>query len=52
VIDDQLGDHPQASALGVLHEAAKIPHGAEYRVDVAVIGDVVAVVAAGARVEG
>src|SRR5215813_2683220 len=52
VIDDQLGDHPQASALGVLHEAAKIPHGAEYRVDVAVIGDVVAIVAAGARVEG
>src|SRR5262249_15788874 len=44
--------HPQASTLGVLHEAAKIPHGTEYRVDVAVIGDVVAVVAAGARVEG
>jgi hypothetical protein len=51
VIDDQLGDHAQAATPGVLHEAAEISRRPEGRIDVAVIGDVVAVVAAGARIE-
>ena len=51
VIDDQLGDDAQVAALGLLHEAAEIPHRAEGGIDVAVVGNVVAVVAAGARIE-
>ena len=51
VIDHQLGDHPQASALGFCDEAAKILHRAEIGIDAAVVGDVVAVVTAGARIE-
>ena len=51
VVDDQLGDDAQVAALGFLHEAAEIPHRAEGGIDVAVVGDVVAVVAAGARIE-
>jgi hypothetical protein len=51
VIDHQFRDHAQVSALGFLHEAPKILHGAEVGIDLAVIGDVVAVVAAGRRIE-
>jgi hypothetical protein len=51
VIDDQLGDDAQAPALGLLHEAAEILHVAEVGIDVAVVGDVIAVVAARARIE-
>ena len=45
VVDDELGDHPQLSPLGLLHEAAEILHRAEIGIDVAVVGNVVAVVA-------
>ena len=47
VVDHQLDDDAQLAALGLLHEAAEILHGAEVGIDVAVVGDVVAVVAAG-----
>ena len=51
VVDDELGDDPQAPLLGFLDEAAEILHRPEIGVDVAIIGDVVAVVAAGGGVE-
>ncbi len=51
VIDDELGDHPQLSTLRLLHEAAKVLHGAEIGIDVAVVRNVVAVVAAGGGIE-
>ena len=51
VVDDELGDDAQAAPLGFLDEAAKILHRAEIGIDVAVVGDVVAVVAAGRGVE-
>src|SRR3546814_8159620 len=44
VVDDQLGDHPEAAAVRLLHEAPEVPHGAVGGVDLAVVGDVVAVV--------
>ncbi len=51
VVDDEFGDDPQAALLGFLDEAAEILHRPEIGVDVAVIGDVIAVVAAGGGVE-
>ena len=51
VVDHELGDDPQVAALGFGHEAAEIPHRAEVGIDAAIVGDVVAVVAAGARIE-
>ena len=51
VVDDELGDDPQAALLGFLDEAAEILHRPEIGVDVAIVGDVVAVVAAGGGVE-
>ena len=51
VVDDEFGDDAQVAPLGLLHEAAEILHGAEVRIDVAVVGNVVAVVAARARIE-
>ena len=51
VVDDEFGNDPQAALLGFLDEAAEILHRPEIGVDVAIIGDVVAVVAAGGGVE-
>ena len=51
MVDHELGDHPQLAALGLLHEAAEMLHGAEIGIDAAVVGDVVAVVAAGRGIE-
>ena len=51
VIDDEFGDDAQAAPLGFGDEAAEILHGAEIGIDGAVVGDVVAVVAAGRRIE-
>jgi hypothetical protein len=51
VIDDEFGDHPQAAPLGFDDEAAEILHGAEIGIDGAVIGDVVAVIAARRGIE-
>src|SRR3954471_13285192 len=45
VVDDQLGDHPQLSPLGLLHEAAKVLHRAEIGIDVTVVRNVITVVA-------
>ncbi len=45
VVDHQLGDHPQATRVRGLDEAPEIPQRAEGWIDVAVLGDVVAVVA-------
>ena len=51
VVGDELRDHPQIASFGFLHEAAEVLHGAKGGVDGAVVRDVVAVVAAGARIE-
>ena len=51
VVDDEFGDDPQAALLGLLDEALEILHGPEIGIDGAVVGDVVAVVAAGRGIE-
>ena len=51
MIDDEFGDDPQAAPLGLDDEAAEILHGPEIGIDGAVVGDVVAVVAAGRGIE-
>ena len=51
VVDDELGDHPQLSPLGLLHEATKILHRAEIGIDVTVVRNVIAVVAPRRRIE-
>ncbi len=51
VIDDELGDDAQAAPLGFLDEALEILHGPEIGIDVAIVGDVVTVVAAGRGIE-
>jgi hypothetical protein len=44
MIDHELGDHPQLAALGFLHEAPELLHGAEVGIDATVVRDIVAVV--------
>ncbi len=44
VVDHQLGDHPEAPAVGLAQEAAEGGEVAVHRVDPAVVGDVVALV--------
>src|ERR1700730_18867435 len=51
VVYDELGDDPHVSTAALLHETPKILHRAEIRVDVAVIRNVIAIVAAGRRIE-
>ena len=51
VVDDELGDHPQAAAVGLLHEGAEVLARAVLRVDVVIVGDVIPVVAPGRRIE-
>src|SRR5512135_3063779 len=47
MVDNELDNHPHAAPLGFDNEAAKILHGPEIGIDRSVIGNVVAVVAAG-----
>src|SRR5215470_3599293 len=47
VVDDELGDDPQAALLRFLDEALEILHRPEVGIDVTVIGDVIAVITAG-----
>ena len=51
VVDDELGNHPQLSTLGLLHEAPEILHRPEIRIDVAIVRNVVAIVSAGGWIE-
>ena len=51
MVDHELGDHLQLSALGFLHETAEVLHGTEIGIDLAILGNVVAVVAARRGVE-
>ena len=37
VVDDELDDHPELSASGLLHETPEILHGAEIGIDVAIV---------------
>src|SRR6202034_1544806 len=50
-IDDKIGRYRQAAALALDDEAAELLHGPEIGVDVAVVGDVVAIVPAGRGIE-
>ena len=51
VIDDEFGDDAQPALLGFLDEALEILHRPEIGIDVAIVGDVIAVVAAGRGIE-
>ena len=51
VVDDELGDDAKAALLRFLDEALEILHRPEIGIDVAVIGDVIAVVAAWRGIE-
>ncbi len=51
VVDDEFGDDAEAALLGLLDEALEVLHRAEIGIDVAIITDVVAVVAAGRGIE-
>ncbi|MCY1446297.1 hypothetical protein D9M71_628530 [compost metagenome] len=51
VVDDQLGDHPQAALVGLGDETAGVGHAAVVRVHGLVFGDVVAVVTAWRGIE-
>ena len=44
VVGDDVHDHPQVEVVGALDQAVGVLQRAEQRVDVAVVGDVVAVV--------
>src|SRR5438034_1486938 len=52
VVDDQLGDDPQIAAMCFSHEVLEIRHPSIGRIDVLVIGDVIAVVAQRRGIEG
>src|SRR5690606_7758916 len=45
VVDDQLGDDAQAARVGLTQKALEVRHRAVSRMDLRVVGDVVAVVA-------
>ncbi|MNO79311.1 hypothetical protein D3C76_704760 [compost metagenome] len=51
VVDDQFGDHPQATLVRLGNEALGVGHGAVVTVDAPVLGDVITVVAAWRGVE-
>ena len=51
MVDDEFGDDPQSALFGFLDEAAEILHRPEIGIDVAIVGDIVAVVAPGGGVE-
>ena len=51
VIDHELGDDAQPAPFGFLDEALEILHRPEIGIDVAIVGDVVAVIAAGRGIE-
>jgi hypothetical protein len=51
VIEDQLGDDPEIAPMRLAHESAELGARAVGGVDVVVVGDVVAVVAARGRIE-
>ena len=52
VVEDQLGDHPEAAAVGGAEEVTEILQRAVVGVHVHVVGDVVAVVPQRRRIEG
>ena len=51
VVDHEVDDHPDAALAGGADELDEVAQRAEPRVDAVVVGDVVAVVAIGGRVE-
>jgi hypothetical protein len=51
VVDDQVHDHPQAPVVGFVEQIGEVAETAELGLDAVVVGDVVAVVAVGGRVD-
>ena len=51
MVDDQVHDDPKAQGVGLLDQFVHIGQGAELGVDIAVIGDIVAVVLAGGAID-
>ena len=51
VVDDEVDDHADAALLGAVRELDEVAERAVARIDVVVVGDVVAVVAAGRGLE-
>ena len=51
MVDDQVGDHPHPAVPRRAHQLDQVAEGAQARVDAVEVGDVVAVVTVGARVE-
>ena len=51
VVDDKLGDDPQVATMRLADEGLEVRHPPKRRVDVLVIGDVIAVVAQRRRIE-
>ena len=49
VVDDEVDDHPDAAVAGLVDQLDEVAERAERRVDGVEVGDVVAVVAVGAR---
>ena len=52
VVDDQFGDHLEAEAVRLVQHVAKVVQGAELRVHVLVVGNVIAVILERRGVEG
>ena len=52
VVDDQFGDHLEAEAVRLVQHVAKIVEGAELRVHVLIVGNVIAVILERRGIEG
>jgi hypothetical protein len=52
VVDDKFGDHPESKPMRLAKHHAKVIQCAELRVDILIIGDVVAVVLQRRRIKG
>jgi hypothetical protein len=50
-VDNEFDDHPELSTSGFLHETPEILQRAEIGIDVAIVRNIVAVVAAGGGIE-
>ncbi len=51
MVDDEFDDHPELSTSGFLHETPEILQRTEIGIDVAIVRNIVAVVAAGGGIE-
>ena len=52
VVEHQLGDDPEAAAVGLFDEGAEVVERPDVGMDVGIVGDVISVVAPGRRIDG